>query len=77
MNAARGLGPKLGQKPALMPQQVPMAACMIDNAESPRGVARSLKLEKAPFTAICPARIAPRRKHPSSHGGIHVDRNAF
>lgn len=38
---------RLGRKPALTPEQVAMAARMIDNGESPRAVARSLKIGKS------------------------------
>lgn len=47
MQAARRRGQKLGRKPALTPEQVAMAARMIDNGESARAVARSLKVGKS------------------------------
>jgi DNA invertase Pin-like site-specific DNA recombinase len=47
MDAARRRGQKLGRKPALTPEQVAMAARMIDNGESARAVARSLKIGKS------------------------------
>ena len=47
MDSARRRGQKLGRKPALTPEQVAMAARMIDNGESPRAVARCLKIGKS------------------------------
>jgi DNA invertase Pin-like site-specific DNA recombinase len=47
MLAARRRGQKLGRKPSVTPEQIAMARRMIDNGESPRVVARSLKIGKS------------------------------
>jgi DNA invertase Pin-like site-specific DNA recombinase len=47
IQAARRRGEKLGRKPSLTPEQVAMAARLIENGESPRAVARSLKIGKS------------------------------
>jgi len=49
MQAARRRGQKLGRKPSLTPEQVAIAARMIEHGESPRAVARSLKVGKSTF----------------------------
>ena len=47
MQAARRRGQKLGRKPSLTPEQAAAAARMIENGESPRAVARSLRIGKS------------------------------
>ena len=53
--AARKRGQKLGRKPSLTPEQVAIARRMIDNGESPRAVARSLKGGKSTLYRHLPA----------------------
>ena len=55
--AARKRGQKLGRKPSLTPEQAAIARRMIDNGESPRAVARSLKVGKSTLYRHLPAAL--------------------
>jgi len=54
MQAARHRGQRLGRKPSLTPEQIAMARRMIDSGESPRAVARSLKIGKSTLYRYLP-----------------------
>jgi DNA invertase Pin-like site-specific DNA recombinase len=64
MQAARRRGQKLGRKPSLTPEQVAMARRMIDNGESPRAVARSLKIGKSTLYRHLPGAISAEAQAP-------------
>lgn len=53
--AARKRGQKLGRKPSLTPEQVAIARRLIEDGESPRAVARSLKVRKSTLYRHVPA----------------------
>lgn len=53
--AARKRGQRLGRKPSLTPEQVAFARRLIENGESPRAVARSLKVGKSTLYRHLPA----------------------
>lgn len=53
--AARKRGQRLGRKPSLTPEQIAFARRLIENGESPRAVARSLKVGKSTLYRHLPA----------------------
>ena len=55
--AARKRGERLGRKPSLTPEQVTIARQLIENGESPRAVARSLKVGKSTLYRHLPAAL--------------------
>ncbi len=64
LQAAKRRGARLGRKPSLNPEQIAMARRMIDTGESPRAVARSLKIGKSTLYRHLPGTLNAEAEAP-------------